>query len=93
MKGWRLFGKRARLFPHSLKNVGVVIATLLVLHTSTSASRASELVELKVVESQGIYRIRAVTLLDAPAKHVRSALNDLVHIYRISLKKRHITTP
>ena len=84
MKEWRLFGKRACLFPHLFKNVGVVFATLFVLHTSTSASRAGELVELKVVESQGIYRIRAVTLLDAPAKQVRSALNDLVHIYRIS---------
>ena len=79
-----MFGTRACLFPHFLKNVGIIFATLFVLHTSTSASRAGELVELEVVESQGIYRIKAVTILDAPAKQVHSALNDLAHIYRLN---------
>lgn len=68
----------------SIKQGGVIFAILLVLNVPASALRAVELVEFKITESQGVYSIEATTLLDASAPHVRSALTDLVHIYRVS---------
>jgi hypothetical protein len=79
-----MFGPRSPLLPRFLMKVAVVSATLVTLYTFSSASRTNELLKLEIADSRGIYRITAVTLLDAPAKHVRSALNDLVHIYRIN---------
>ncbi len=69
---------------NSIKQGVVFVATVVVLHLPESALQALELVEFKITDSQDVYSIDAIAIIDAPSGHVRSALNDLVHIYRMS---------
>ena len=75
---------RLFFFANFAKKDEVLFVALLLLSVIAAVSPAGELLEFKISEDQGRYSIEATTLLDAPAAHVRSALNDLVHIYTMS---------
>jgi hypothetical protein len=47
-------------------------------------TRAADLAELQVSESEGVYRIRLVMQLQAPAQQVQYVLTDYTRIYRLN---------
>lgn len=50
----------------------------------SSASLSGELLELSVAEADGEYKLRMVSVLDAPADHVYRVITDYTHAYRIN---------
>ena len=40
--------------------------------------------EIEVVEHSGVYQIKTVAVIRAPARHVRHVLTDFMHIYRLN---------
>ena len=40
--------------------------------------------EIEIMEQNGAYQIKVVAVIDAPASHVRDALTDYMHIYRLN---------
>lgn len=50
----------------------------------SSISTAGELEELSVTEADGEYRLRIVSILDAPADYVYNVITDYKHAYRIN---------
>jgi hypothetical protein len=57
---------------------------LLMLYAVIQRLIAGDLAELQVTESGGIYRIRMVMVVHAPARYVRGVLTDYAHIYRLN---------
>lgn len=60
------------------------ICTLAALLLFSSLSVAGELKELSVTEADGEYRLRIVSVLDAPAGYVYDVITDYSHGYRIN---------
>ena len=50
----------------------------------SSALQEEKLPEVEILEQSGIYQIKVVALIDAPARSVRHVLMDYVHIYRLN---------
>lgn len=50
----------------------------------SSASLSGELLELSVAEADGKYKLRMVSVLDAPADYVYRVITDYRHAYRIN---------
>ena len=40
--------------------------------------------EIEVIEQSGVYQVKAVAVINAPANHVRQVLTDYTHIYRLN---------
>ena len=58
--------------------------TLYILFLSSSICTAGELEELSVTEASGVYRLRIVSVLDAPVDYVYDVITDYEHAYRIN---------
>jgi hypothetical protein len=43
-----------------------------------------KLPEVEILEQSGVYQIKVVAIIDAPASSVRQVLTDFVHIYRLN---------
>ncbi|MCG6936921.1 MAG: hypothetical protein LJE83_01945 [Gammaproteobacteria bacterium] len=54
------------------------------LMLAVSSVHAGDIAELQVTENQGIYSMKMVMLVDAPARYVRDVLTDYTHIYRLN---------
>ena len=50
----------------------------------SSALQAEKLPEVEILEQSGVYQIKVVAVIDAPASSVRHVLTDYVHIYRLN---------
>jgi hypothetical protein len=57
---------------------------LLMLGVIMSGAAAGELRELQVTQKQGIYRMKMVAVVGAPAEYVRDVLTDYARIYRLN---------
>jgi uncharacterized membrane protein len=60
------------------------LCALFALHLFSSISAAGEIEELSATEAGGEYRLRIVSVLDAPADYVYNVITDYKHVYRIS---------
>lgn len=40
--------------------------------------------EIEIIEQSGVYQIKIVAVINAPASHVRHVLTDFIHIYRLN---------
>jgi len=69
---------RARL------SVPLTLCTLCALLLFSSICTAGELEELSVAESGGEYKLRIVSVLDAPVDYVYNVITDYKHAYRIN---------
>jgi len=49
-----------------------------------SEQQEKKLPEVEVSEQSGVYQIKVMAVIDAPAKSVRHVLTDFVHIYRLN---------
>jgi len=59
------------------------VYALIVLCLSALQVDAVEIRELEVSEDGGVYQIKLVTVLDAPAEYVYRVLTDYVHLHRL----------
>lgn len=57
---------------------------ILLLYAVVPWLSAGDLAELQVSETGGVYRVRMVMVVHAPAKYVRGVLTDYAHIYRLN---------
>ena len=64
----------------SMRRIYALLALLLISPIST----AGEIVELSVTEADGEYRLRIVSVLDAPSDYVYNVITDYKHAYRIN---------
>lgn len=62
----------------------VNICVLVAWSLFSSASLSAELLELSVAEADGEYKLRMVSVLDAPAVYVYRVITDYAHAYQIS---------
>jgi hypothetical protein len=60
------------------------ICLVLALWTLISSAGAGNLDDLEISEQSGLYRVKVVMLLHAPANYVHRVLTDYVHIYRLN---------
>ncbi|NOR40762.1 MAG: hypothetical protein GQ537_06110 [Gammaproteobacteria bacterium] len=60
------------------------VCALYALLLFSSICTAGELEELSVTEAGGEYRLRIVSVLDAPADYVYNVITDYTHAYRIN---------
>ena len=67
-----------------LRNTSVSACALFALPLFTSISSADELVELSVINSDGAYSLRVISVLDAPVDYVYDVITDYKHAYRIN---------
>jgi hypothetical protein len=58
-------------------------ATLIVLYLTALQVDALDIKELQISENGGIYHIRLVAVIDAPAEYVHRVLTDYVHLHRL----------
>ena len=49
-----------------------------------SEQQEKKLPEVEVSEQSGVYQIKVIAVIDAPARSVRHVLTDFVHIYRLN---------
>ena len=49
-----------------------------------SSLQAEQAPEIEILEQSGVYQIKMVAVIDAPARYVRHVLTDLQHIYRLN---------
>lgn len=74
-------GSRGR----ALRGLAVRAAwALIVLGAAALQVQATDITELKVSEEAGVYRIKMVTVVEAPADYVYRVLTDYVHIHRLN---------
>jgi len=71
-------------WPHALSTTVIRPCVLAALLLFSSISAAVELEELSVTEAEGEYRLRIVSVLDAPAHYVYNVITDYKHAYRIN---------
>ena len=60
---------------------------LVVFYTIFFASpiiQAEKIPQVEVIEHGGVYQIKVVAVIDAPASYVREVLTDYIHIYRLN---------
>jgi hypothetical protein len=62
----------------------IMVCALFALQLFSSISTASEIKELSATKAGGEYRLRIVSVLDAPADYVYNVITDYKHVYRIS---------
>ena len=60
------------------------VCALFALQLFSSISTAGEIEELSATEAGGEYKLRIVSVLDAPADYVYNVITDYKHVYRIS---------
>jgi hypothetical protein len=77
----RIFGC---VFSENPRRVFRYALLLLALCTMPLRLGAGELTELQVTETEGVYHVKMVMLLQAPENHVRAVLTDYAHIYRLN---------
>ena len=65
-----------RRFLHTILVSGAIIVS--------STLRAGSLPEVEITEQSGVYQIKLVALIAAPASYERSVLTDYKHIYRLN---------
>jgi hypothetical protein len=58
-------------------------ATLIVLYLTALQVDALDIKELQISENGGLYHIRLVAVIDAPAEYVHRVLTDYVHLHRL----------
>ena len=46
--------------------------------------QAEKIPQVEVIEHDGVYQIKVVAVIDAPASYVREVLTDYIHIYRLN---------
>ncbi len=63
---------------------GWSVCALIVLFMPAFLLHAIEFTELQVYEDSGVYYIRVVAEIDAPAEYVHKVLTDYDHIYRLN---------
>jgi len=60
------------------------VACTLLLYLLIPLARATDVAELQVSESEGVYHISLVMQVQAPAQHVQRVLTDYARIYRLN---------
>jgi hypothetical protein len=66
------------------RNRGIYLILAFCTLFFSAGTRAGFLNDLEINEQSGLYRIKVVMLLHAPANYVHSVLTDYVHIYRLN---------
>ena len=79
----------ARRFLYSILVSGAIIASSTLRAGSppevvTSVLQEEKLPEVEITEQSGVYQIKVVAVIDAPADSVRHVLTDYLHIYRLN---------
>jgi len=65
-------------------NTRLTLATLSISLFLPQYALAFDLIEAEVTEENGIFRIKASALIEAPPDYIRYVLADATHIYRLS---------
>jgi uncharacterized membrane protein len=60
------------------------VCILFALSLFSSTSSADEIEELSVMKVNGVYSLRVVSVIDAPADYVYDVITDYKHAYRIN---------
>ena len=60
------------------------VCSLFALSLFSSISPADEIKELSVTKAEGVYSLRVVSVIDAPADYVYEVITDYKHAYRIN---------
>ncbi len=60
------------------------VCSLFALSLFSSISPADEIKELSVTKTEGVYSLRVVSVIDAPADYVYEVITDYKHAYRIN---------
>lgn len=70
-------GVPAEIAPYTLQREKSIESALLSL-------QAGQAPKIEIMEQSGVYQIKIVAVIDAPASHVRNVLTDFRHIYRLN---------
>ena len=65
-------------------NTRLLIPFLCLSFINSTAVLANDITEFEVTEEAGVFYIKAVVILHAPAEYVHNVLTDYVHIYRLN---------
>ena len=77
--------KQISFLPDPFKSIDFI--KLVVFYAILFASpiiQAEKIPQVEVIEHGGVYQIKVVAVIDAPASYVREVLTDYIHIYRLN---------
>ena len=71
-------------FQRIIFNTRLLVPILCITFINSTAVLANDITEFEVTEEKGVFYIKAIVVLHAPAEYVHSVLTDYVHIYRLN---------
>ena len=71
-------------FQRIIFNTRLLVPILCITFINSTAVLANDITEFEVTEEKGVFYIKAIVVLHAPAEYVRDVLTDYVHIYRLN---------